>query len=346
MKFQKNRIACFQAQDLLKNFESFHEMSQETERKLPTEFLLLHFGKIFFTRNGQEGEFEFTQRDASVVLADFKRRAKDLVIDYEHQSLSGNKAPAAGWIDGLTLTAEGLTAHVKYWTEEASAMLLKGEYRYFSPTLYFSRSGKNISAIHSVALTNHPAMHGIPALVADDTDSAVVINNICKNINNQKLQEESTMESPDTEGQALSSNPSNEELTGNITLKEIAEELQELHQCMDQLLERFTGKDNIPETATVQNNHFHTQNLVNQAFDDGKLAECHRQWAYHFADTQPEAFEAWLKDAPRIVPDNQNLIQAVPKLEAASSFTDEQLKIFAMLGTQPESMQDATKHTL
>lgn len=134
----------------------------------PCGFLLIRYGKNRYTKGGGEGEFEFGEAEANRVLNDFAARGRDLVIDYEHQSLGGGKAPAAGWIDKLEKTAAGLTAHVKYWTEEATAYLKNGEYRYFSPALYFSRSGKNVSAIHSVALTNHPALHSIPALAADD----------------------------------------------------------------------------------------------------------------------------------------------------------------------------------
>ena len=141
-------------------------------RTLPESLLLIRYGKTAFTKGGVRGEFEFTEADADAVIQEFASRGRDLVIDFEHQSLSSGKAPAAGWIGELRKSAEGLCAKVKYWTREAEKYLLNGEYRYFSPTLYFSRSGKKVSAIHSVALTNHPAMHMIPALAADDLDSA------------------------------------------------------------------------------------------------------------------------------------------------------------------------------
>ena len=344
MNFQKSRIAYFQASDLFKDPQSFNE--EKNERCLPTEFVILRFGKNFFTRDGKDGEFDFTSHDASVVIKDFQQRGKDLVIDYEHQSLSGNKAPAAGWIDRLSICEEGLTAHIKYWTDEASAMLMKGEYRYFSPTLYFSRSGKNVSAIHSVALTNHPAMHGIPALVADDTNSAAV--NHIQNPNNltqQNEQEESIMESPDTAEENIAAETTPEEQIGNITLETIAERLQKLTEVIGKLQECFD--EHKPQSNNeVPAHRQSTEQLINQAYDDGKLAECHREWAYHFADTQPEAFQNWLNAAPRIIPDNCDLAQAVPKNETGITFTDEQLKIFAMLGADPEKINTAENFTI
>ena len=141
------------------------------DTELPAEFLLLPYGEIHYTRNGENGSFQFPEAAADTVIADFEARGKDLVIDYEHQSLGGCKAPAAGWIDRLFKTEQGLHAHVKYWTAEAAEYLAKGEYRYFSPTLYFDEAGNNVCSIHSVALTNHPALHHIPALAANDIES-------------------------------------------------------------------------------------------------------------------------------------------------------------------------------
>ena len=94
------------------------------DTELPAEFLLLPYGEIHYTRNGENGSFQFPETAADTVIADFEVRGKDLVIDYEHQSLGGCKAPAAGWIDRLFKTEQGLHAHVKYWTAEAAEYLV------------------------------------------------------------------------------------------------------------------------------------------------------------------------------------------------------------------------------
>ena len=141
----------------------------DNERTAPESFLLLKFGGNVYTKDGKEGRFEFDDAGADAIISEFNYRDRDLVIDFEHSTLSGAEAPAAGWIDRLEKTAEGLCAHVKYWTDKARDYLIKGEYRYFSPTLLFGRGGKTPAALHSVALTNHPALHGVDALVANDT---------------------------------------------------------------------------------------------------------------------------------------------------------------------------------
>ena len=141
----------------------------ETERSAPESFQMLKFGANVFTKDGKEGSFLFDAAGADALIAEFNSRSRDLVIDFEHATLTGSEAPAAGWIDRLEKNAEGLCAHVKYWTDKARDYLTKGEYRYFSPTLLFGNGGKRPSALHSVALTNHPALHGVDALVASDT---------------------------------------------------------------------------------------------------------------------------------------------------------------------------------
>ena len=128
----------------------------DNERTAPESFLLLKFGANVYTKDGKEDSFRFDDASADALIAEFNSRSRDLVIDFEHSTLTGNEAPAAGWIDRLEKTAEGLCAHVKYWTDKARDYLTKGEYRYFSPTLLFGRGGKSPDALHSVALTNHP----------------------------------------------------------------------------------------------------------------------------------------------------------------------------------------------
>lgn len=133
----------------------------------PKSFLLCPYGEQHYTKDGKEDAFRFSPESADRVIREFHSRARDLVIDYEHQTLTGGKAPAAGWIGDLEKTEKGLVAKVNYWTDAAADLLQKREYRYFSPT--FLMSGKEVAALHSVALTNHPAMHGVAALAAKDT---------------------------------------------------------------------------------------------------------------------------------------------------------------------------------
>jgi len=76
----------------------------------PEEFLLIRFGENDYTKGEEQGRFAFSSADADEILADFTKRGKDIVVDYEHQTLKGVEAPAAGWIKALAKTAAGLVA--------------------------------------------------------------------------------------------------------------------------------------------------------------------------------------------------------------------------------------------
>ena len=89
----------------------------------------------------------------------------DLVIDYEHQSLQGERAPAAGWIKDLEARDDGLWARVD-WTQQARDYLEKKEYRYFSPVLRLDPETRRPIALMHVGLTNVPAIKHLPPLVA------------------------------------------------------------------------------------------------------------------------------------------------------------------------------------
>lgn len=278
------------------------------------DFLLLPFGKNAYTKGGANGEFEFTEEDADAVIADFVMRGKDLVIDYEHQSLTGEKAPAAGWIDDLYKDAVGLRAHVKYWTDEAAAFLVNGEYRYFSPTLYFTDDGTRVAAVHSVALTNHPALHGVPALAADDLlDDFIALVD----------QEGKTASLDLTEKRAF--------------VRQSAERLNAL--C--DFLRKYELKT--LDDAAEQFNAFmelKTDLLVDQAFREGKLAEADRCWARSFASSQPQAFKEWCVAAPRKIPDNLNLQSRSGVLaRKTAALSEEEQQICRYLGVDPEKFR-------
>lgn len=342
MKYK--RLAFFDA-------NGFDVKTAEGEQSPPDSLLLIRYGKTSYTKAGERGEFEFTEEDANKVIADFTSRGRDIVIDFEHQSLSGEKAPAAGWIDELLKTTEGLLARVKYWTDEATEYLKKGEYRYFSPTLYFSRSGRNVSAVHSVALTNHPAMHNIPALVADDSCSGGEFEDMCREnntVNNKRKEETETMNQLPKLMELLSLSESgnyrDETEQINAVSAAILELLESREKFTDFLnahhfsdIEDASGKiaEMVPpeeklklEAEVAQGK---AQRLVAEAFSEGKIAEAKRTWAENFALKDPEAFAEWIKDAPVIIPDNKETDDAKKKA-TETEFTEKELEIFRLLG--------------
>lgn len=129
----------------------------------------------FRARDGRPQGLPGWQMDAAVatqMLTRLAARANPIVVDYEHQSLNaeanGQPAPAAGWIDPGAVSyrpGEGLVAAVR-WTAKAAAMIDAREIAFVSPALVYDKTTGAVLDLHSVALTNTPAVQGMRPLAA------------------------------------------------------------------------------------------------------------------------------------------------------------------------------------
>ena len=107
-----------------------------------------------------------------LIVAAFDSSKTDLVIDYEHQSLTGSEAPAAGWIKGLDDRGDGgLWAKVQ-WTDKAMEYLKKKEYRYLSPVVLVRKKDGRAVQLLGAALTNLPAIDGMEPVAGASRPSA------------------------------------------------------------------------------------------------------------------------------------------------------------------------------
>lgn len=128
-----------------------------------------------------QGPFRITGETLQSMSDHFGARAIPLVVDYEHQSLTMDRAPAAGWINELDLRegdkgAKELWARIE-WTERAAGHIRSKEYRFKSPTIQWQTrdrvSGKiGGASLHSVALTNHPFLHELPEVTLNSMAAA------------------------------------------------------------------------------------------------------------------------------------------------------------------------------
>lgn len=128
----------------------------------PSRLLLLSFG----TTQSKKGPFKIDAEAAAAILESFRANGVDLPIDRHHQTLGGDyaapdgSAPAMGWIKDLQIVAgEGIYAEVE-WTAQGRRHIEAGEYRYLSPVLVHRDSDRAVRQLHSVALTNKPAILG------------------------------------------------------------------------------------------------------------------------------------------------------------------------------------------
>lgn len=134
----------------------------------PTTFRILPAG-MFRATDGRPATLPGWKVDAQIaaqLIAAIHAQANDLVIDYEHQSTqspaNGQPAPAAGWFKRLEWReGDGLYVMDARWTERARAMIEAGEYRYLSPVFQFDGATGAVTRLHSLALTNTPALNGL-----------------------------------------------------------------------------------------------------------------------------------------------------------------------------------------
>ena len=107
------------------------------------------------------GEFELTLKDLEQITTNFSNAvAKEIVVDFEHQSTESIEAPATGWVKDLKVENNTLLAKID-WLDETKELIKSKKYKYLSPVLVRNTldpvSGDNIGwTLHSVALTNTP----------------------------------------------------------------------------------------------------------------------------------------------------------------------------------------------
>ena len=138
-------------------------------RRVASQRIQLFPAGAFRARDGrpQGPDWRIDGDIAARLIAAAAARETPYVIDYEHQSLSGDRAPAAGWFSRLEWSAgNGLFASDVKWTSAARQAIEADEYRYLSPVFAYDRDSGAITALLNVALTNNPALDGLPP-VAD-----------------------------------------------------------------------------------------------------------------------------------------------------------------------------------
>lgn len=289
--------------------QTFQLIAKDIATAVPAEIQLIPAGKTATDKGG----FVLDDQAAEAVVKTFNEKRNDLVIDYEHQTLSGKEAPAAGWIKRLiNKGAEGVWAVVE-WTERAKAYLTAKEYRYLSPVLAVGKDDRRVLALLHAGLTNTPAIDGMVPLVLDSRFRA-------------GSEEETTMKKifavlglkdDATEDQAvdavnklkgatavaaatavahkavlevlgLKEGATESEVTGTImAMKQTHEQHGGLAQKVDKLTKDLAARD--------------ASDLVALAMKEGKITPAQEPWAKLYATRDPEGFKVFVAKAPVVI---------------------------------------------
>ena len=283
---------------------------------VPEEIQVIPYGvKI----NTPKGPFTCDEESAAAVIADFEAHKNQMVIDYEHQTLQGTEAPAAGWITKLIDKGkEGIWAVVN-WTDRAKQYLINKEYKYVSPVVAQRKLDLKIVRLINVALTNQPNIDGMVPLVnkldyqiqnnkkeepkmkdllkllglaeiATEADAIVAIN---------KLMEAATKNGTVIVANkgvltalGLAETATEAEVTGTImAMKQSHDQVGALAQTVKDLKDKLSLKD-----ATE---------VVALAMKEGKITPAQKEWADEYAKRDLAGFNVFVSKAPVVVPMNK-----------------------------------------
>ncbi|MCY9771139.1 phage protease [Paenibacillus alvei] len=268
----------------------------------------------------QKGDFVVDEESFQAIKETFQRRALDIVIDYEHQTLEDIEAPAGGWIKELSLQDDAIVGKVE-WTPKAEEYLKNKEYRYLSPVVLVRKSDQKAVVLHSVALTNTPAIDGMYPIInsldiseyeeggtkmdlkklaellglsADATEEEVMqkLQGLQANSTEEKKEEEA-------EEEEIVANKTITDLLGvasNAKTEDVAAAIMALKNPsgyvpiseFKALKERLDKKD--------------SDELVTKALKDGKISAAQKAWADEYALKDPKGFQKFVEKAPQVVP--------------------------------------------
>ncbi|MCB7236159.1 phage protease [Enterocloster bolteae] len=273
-----------------------------------------------------KGDFEVDDRDIAGIIRQFKARRLDLVIDYEHQTLSDVQAPAAGWIKDLYPGEDALMARVE-WTKKGREYIANKEYRYLSPVVLVKNADQHAAVFHSAALTNTPAITGMFAIINSDAlsieeeeeprmelsaliellglEEGTAEEDVLKRIKEltQQAAEEGQggqegKEGPAKEGTQLVANKTVLDLLGlpeDARTEDVTARIMAF-KAGDSVLQRRVAE--LEKQAASQK----AEELVGLAMKDGKLSPAQKEWAVAYALSDPKGFAKFVEKAPVVVP--------------------------------------------
>lgn len=275
------------------------------------EIKILPLGEVKTTK----GNFYVDEQSVNAMKEYFKKRGLDIVVDYEHQSLSDKKALAGGWIKDFYIKDNCVVAKVEF-TDIAKQEIENKQYKYLSPTL-FLKNGKPVR-LHSVALTNTPAIDNMyPLFLSEDLkneleegDEKMEIKKILEFLG---LDENATEEDVLKKLEELKANEtveedlnnemqlsSNKEIISILGLKENATE-EEIKNGLLNLKNNTVSKTEflaLKEEMVKKE----VNNILDEALKVGKIVPAQRDSFMKLALSDRDTFDEIMKNQKRVSP--------------------------------------------
>lgn len=268
-----------------------------------------------------KGEFDVDDESFALMKARIEKHGVDLVVDYEHQTLEGVQAPAAGWVKELILGDDDIKARVN-WTPRATEYLKNREYRYLSPVVTVRRSDGKAVRLHSIALTNTPAIEGMTPLVnkSDPEGGQTPMNELLKTLAgllglDENATEEQLVEAVTALRDAAPKKPSDEPGGDDaIVANKVVCEMLGLKAGAptEEVTAKIAGLQAGPnidpnladevKALKAQLADRDADEAVELALKAGKITPAQKGWAKSYALSDPKGFESFAENAPQVVP--------------------------------------------
>jgi len=323
-----------------------------TDGKLPEWYTIFHDGWVEIEGEGRALVDAEAGRE---VEAYFKRRGNDVVIDYEHQTMTGQKAPAAGWIKAFRYTqGEGIQARIE-WTD-AEQLIAQGGYRYFSPVFFVRKSDSRVVSVHSVALTNAPKINHLTPLLAklgaefgEEDASMEFLKKLAAKLGITGDPDEAKVEAAldgiiakNTQLEAAAKTPQVQEVVAKeiltaLDLKEtdtastVVASIHAMKQATNGAVSRAEfdalQKELRERDATA---------IVASATGAGKITPDQKDWAMEYARRDLEGFKTFVSKAPVVIPK-----ESLPRQDKTPDAVvdDAVLAVAKLMGNTPDDLK-------
>lgn len=319
---------------------------------IPGEIKILPLGMV----HSQKGDFIVDAKSFAEMQREFKERALDKVIDYEHQTLHDVQAPAAGWIKDLVLTNDAVVAKVE-WNPKAAEYLKNKEYRYLSPVVRVRPSDNRAFLLHSVALTNTPAIDGMFSINKLNDLEGGLSDQLDEEDDEMDLKEFAVLLGLPEDADIQQIKKAIEDLLGEAkTLKEKEAPaaapvvckllgLKEDAKAEDISAAIVAFKANAGETVSKADylelkariDKQDGEQLVEVALKSGKLTPDLKEWATEYALKDATGFKAFIDKAPEVVPMGE--IGRGDDKKKADVASEDTLKVCKDLGVSKEDVE-------
>ena len=274
-----------------------------------------------------KGEFDVDGESFAAMKAQIAQRGVDLVVAYEHQTLTGEQAPAAGWVKELFLDDGQIKARVE-WTDRAKAYLSNREYRYLSPVITVRKADNKAMGLHSIALTNTPAIEHMEAIVnslnfeggqntmdfmkelakllglGEDATEEQVKEALKVCLEENKSLKESAAEAAKQQPPENDKVVANKEVCELLGLKAGAATADVAAAIMALKGGNIGGVNLVEQVKSLEAKlaDRDAEEAVEMALKAGKITPAQREWAKGYALKNLEDFRGFVEKAPQVVP--------------------------------------------